>query len=340
MQTSAKRVLLEALLDQSLRRFADAPNRELRKLVDLGGTLVTGQSQKKFFDLARSMLEQDDSPYYTLVTQLVQHTDRKALKQFGIALGYDSWTRGAAQIRRQEREAGYNFPWTLIFEEGCTGAPLSPERLSRLLAEARGLGVHSFFFRLVGDCVPLDTVLELAEECPDCAFLLLLDPEALPERSGPVLAAHPNCLSLLKAGAGCALEDLAGLLYDRRALFGLWESYGPGCCPDAGRIDALCELAAQLGAPLALFSAEDGCTDEECRSTGKLVCKSRLEPAAPALAADLYTDVLLIDQIISQGSCTAQVWPDGRMAVDGQLSAFDLHRHGLAQVLKTVSARL
>lgn len=342
MRKGAERVLLETLIDQSCRGFGDDPHRELRKLVDLGGTVATGRFQKSFFELAQDMLQHDDSPYYALVSGVAQHTSPQAIKQLGINVGYASWTKGAGRIRQLEAQYGHNIPWALIFEAGPGGPPLPRERLAAVLAQGRQLGIHTFFFFGLEQGVPLRTILALAEEFDDCAFILLLTAQGLPQGAAPLLARHPNCLPCLQADTGCATEELLAQLYRLKALFGLWVPYGQQDLPvllggEPTGLAGCAELAAELSAPLVVLAARPGCTASARQAVGEAAYQARLAPSQPTLLMDLYSDVVRIDQIISSGSCLAQVWPDGRVAVDGRTAPMGLDGHTLRAVLASAA---
>ena len=336
MMKGAQRVLLETMIDRSLRGLQEDPHRELRKLVDLADTLMTSPAQKHYSQLVQELLANESSPYYILGTSLVQHTSRENLKCVGVNVGYESWCRGAKLIRQLESEYGHNVPWTLVFEAGKGGAALPRERLTAILAQARQMGIHTFVFRVLPGGIDLRTVLSLSNRFEDCAFVLITRAGDLSADADVRLSMHPNCITFLQAEATCAAEEMITRLRRRKVLYALWAPY------DAARADALTapgamEAAAQTAsdadAPLLLLCAEPGCTPEQCRAVGQAASAARMAPTLPVLPVDLYTDLLLVDRTISSGGCLAQIWPDGRVAINGTPAKKNLAAHTLRAVL-------
>ena len=94
-----RRMLVEGVIDRSLRAIRDDPRRGLRKLVDMGADCATGRLQKRFLRMAQDMLENEDSPYYDMVVSAAEAVDHHKIKTFGINFGWNCLTVGAGQIR-------------------------------------------------------------------------------------------------------------------------------------------------------------------------------------------------------------------------------------------------
>ena len=67
------RSLLEATIDKALRDLQTDPERSVRNLVDLAQSFSNGRFQKNFFSIIQSLLEDQDSAYYTLVRLSLIH---------------------------------------------------------------------------------------------------------------------------------------------------------------------------------------------------------------------------------------------------------------------------
>ena len=113
-----RRMLVEGVIDRSLRAIQDDPRRGLRKLVDMGADCATGRLQKRFLRMAQDMLENEDSPYYDMVVSAVEAVDHHKIKTFGINFGWNCLTVGAGQIRDYEKAHGHNVPWELTLHIG------------------------------------------------------------------------------------------------------------------------------------------------------------------------------------------------------------------------------
>ena len=87
--------MIEAAVDRGIREMQEDPKRSVRKLADLGRQFSRGRFQKNFFDLSQTLLQDDNSPYYTILSRLTRETNHETLKKFGVNIGYTSWTYGA-----------------------------------------------------------------------------------------------------------------------------------------------------------------------------------------------------------------------------------------------------
>ncbi|HAE92634.1 MAG TPA: hypothetical protein DCG60_08345, partial [Tissierella sp.] len=116
MEDKLTKVMLEIAIERAFKEIELKSKRGIRNLVDLGAHFAKGRFQKDFYNIAQIMLENENSPYYKLVFNIVQNVDHNILKTFGINLGLNSWTYGAKKIRQYEEKKGYNVPWTIIFD--------------------------------------------------------------------------------------------------------------------------------------------------------------------------------------------------------------------------------
>ena len=168
------RDLVEATVRRVLAGVRTDPERELRKLVDLGADVSRGRFQRRFLTAAQHLLEDPDSSYYAIARELLSRADFDRLVAFGMALGYDGCTRGARLIRQIEAEHGFNIPWALSLE--TESARLSGGELDRwtaLIAEGTRLGIHAYLLR----CDDPAAAVPLAARQKNCAFLLFVRPD-------------------------------------------------------------------------------------------------------------------------------------------------------------------
>ena len=95
--------LIESAMGNGIRYIEDNPQRGIRNLLDLGEYFASGRFQKSFFDIAHEMLNNENSFYYYKIGDLVRNTNHRTLANFGINLGYNSFTYGASKIREYEK---------------------------------------------------------------------------------------------------------------------------------------------------------------------------------------------------------------------------------------------
>lgn len=116
MENSMSRILIETTVRQTLKGLKENPKRSIRNLVDMSLHFSEGRFQSHFFQTARTMLEHEDSAYYSLAEHSTSHIETEHLVKFGMNLGYNSCTWGAQRIRRNEQRLGFNIPWTVLFQ--------------------------------------------------------------------------------------------------------------------------------------------------------------------------------------------------------------------------------
>lgn len=115
MENSMSRILIETTARQTLKGLKENPKRSIRNLVDMALHFSEGRFQSRFFQTAHTMLEHEESAYYTLIEDAVNHIETEHLVKFGMNLGYNSCTWGAQRIRMNEKRLGFNIPWTVLF---------------------------------------------------------------------------------------------------------------------------------------------------------------------------------------------------------------------------------
>ena len=304
------RGILLSLVDRILRELEHDPERTIRKLVDLGGQFAKGRFQSYFFDLVQTMLDNEESAYYDLVRRAAFEVDREALKNFGVALGYNSCTVGARRIRALEGERHYDIPWALMLHVGQAAGALTPEDYRRIVDEGMADGVYSYIFYAQDKDLDLRFVLELAERYPDCAFLLAMDPACATPEFVSRLCDLCNLMVALDS-QGEDFEEAALRLRKARRFYACHRLYRDE--RDAADIEsgAWAAAAAAAGCAFAFAHADDGCADALCDRVKEYIQTTRKAQTQAVILSDYYTDHLFIDGVISGVSCFIGVRPDG-----------------------------
>lgn len=302
--------MVELAVDRGIREIGSDPHRGFRKLVDMGGLFAAGRFQKRFFAQMQTLLEREDSPYYDMVRRAAANVDSRHLKTFGMALGWESWTVGAERIRRFEAQRGYNIPWSLSFRLGGGAGAMTASDYRRVLAEARAKGICTYFFFLGGDREGLSMALDLAGGQSECAFLLLVPPDLLDPAAQRAAARRDNAVLLLDAGDPGWPRAARRLREDRR-LYGLYRTYRSQA--EAGELTAGAWVEGILGdaGPILLCVAGPECPDTAREQVSAWTEEARRGQRWPLLPMDYHADVLLVDQVISDGERFLAAGPDG-----------------------------
>ena len=94
------RALIDTTVARAMVEMDADPKRSVRKLCDLGRQFSRGRFQNQIFAIFQDLLRNDESPYYQAIDFLLRSNDPEALRQFGINIGYNSFTYGAQEAER------------------------------------------------------------------------------------------------------------------------------------------------------------------------------------------------------------------------------------------------
>ena len=96
MGEGMSRVLIETMVRKGIREMQEDPERTARNLVDMAIHFSPeGRFARELFGSAQRMLADEQSGYYALVSDVVNHMDPQRLLTFGMLVGYDGFTLGA-----------------------------------------------------------------------------------------------------------------------------------------------------------------------------------------------------------------------------------------------------
>ena len=84
------RSVIRLELARAFRGMESNPKRTLRKLADLGKVCARGSVQKEIFGIFQQCLRYKDSPYFSVMQNLVRNVSAENLTTFGMNLGYNS----------------------------------------------------------------------------------------------------------------------------------------------------------------------------------------------------------------------------------------------------------
>lgn len=323
--------MIEAAVDRGIREMQEDPKRSVRKLADLGRQFSRGRFQKNFFDLSQTLLQDDNSPYYTILSRLTRETNHETLKKFGVNIGYTSWTYGASLIRSYEKEHGYDVPWT-VFMHYLPDGPLGLKQIGGLIEEGRSIGIYTYFIYLEEMPEDWTGLTELFHSFDNSAFLLFLPDRELEDGDADLLS---GCRNLLVSAeiASCYRENIR-LLKQRGCIVANHYYYYSSDPEEITRQVKDCD------SPLLLFIARDDCMPEDRRRVADAVYDIRYHPEFPVFPVELHSDFRRVDQIISGRTCLLEVEANGKVSLpDGSfLSALDPDMT-LAGLLRKISGQ-
>lgn len=127
-----------------VKKLERGPQKKHPELGRHGFAIFQRKIPKPFFETAHTMLENENSAYYDLIYNAINHIETEHLIKFGMNLGYNSFTWGAQHIRTNENVLGFNIPWVIFFQMD------QPECLEHLnqyheaIKEGEELGIYSW----------------------------------------------------------------------------------------------------------------------------------------------------------------------------------------------------
>lgn len=311
MENSMSRILIETTVRQTLKGLKEDPKRSIRNLVDMALHFSEGRFQSRFFQTARTMLEHEESAYYTLIEDAVSHIETEHLVKFGMNLGYNSCTWGAQRIRMNEKRLGFNIPWTVLFQMDASQYSAHLPQYDLAIQEGEQLGIYSWI--LLSHSDPLE-LFPLIEHHPNSAFFLFCRPEdmtpAILDKLAPVKHLMPVVRWDNGADAACTTLRNAQLPYS------VYYPYSQKDLPFILNGD-LFRKTQQQHPLFTVLAAKPDCPANSQHLAHQSAIQARTGQSFQTVPWELSYDTQSLDEIISDDACC--VFFDGK----GQLSTLD-----------------
>lgn len=332
MEDTMPRLLIETTVRQTLKGLQEDPKRSVRNLLDMALQFSKGRFQSGFFRTARTMLENENSAYYTLVQDAAAHIETEHLVRFGMNLGYNSCTWGAHRIRANEKRLGFNIPWTVLLSLDGTPAPDRFQRYHKVLTEGEQLGIYTWM--LFAREIRLPELLALLRQHPDSAFFLFCPSGAVGEAFVEAAARCCNMMPVLCLDENA--EAACPLLRENRLPYSVWLPYAR---PEAAALadGDLLDRAQQLHPVFTGLMPRPDCPPDIQTGVSRAVTSVRDGQYFATIPWEMYTDTCRLDEIISDDACWAAFDGEGSLRLPGpgrQAQAPNLFRDGLREVLR------
>lgn len=332
MENNTSRIIIETVIKKTLKELKDSPQRSIRNLVDMALQFSTGRFHRNFFEIAQTMLQNETSPYYELIEDIVCNVNSEKLLRFGINLGYNSCTVGAKTIREKELREQYNIPWiiSLHLDSFCFNA--HQQEYQRLIQKGEEMGIYTWALIPTRQTINL---LSIIQKYPDSAFILFCRPEECTTTFLESIAQYDNVMLAVRYDEG--IRKACKLCREAKLLYSVYFRYTE---KDAEYImDGEIFRAAQEVHPVftALYAEQD-CTDTTKKAIYEMVKKAREQQLFQTFVLEITYDICYIDQIISNDACLAEFDTDGYLhsAKDGEKAKeLNLFENDLEHILKS-----
>lgn len=261
--------------------------RQLRNYVDLCAFLAKHPLARTFFSYAQTVLEEPDTPYYTLTKRLIDTVSENTLCTVGVNFGFVSMLHGSKKLAEYAGQ-GRNVSWLTFTTDA------DPE-LAASVEAGEDLGSFLWSIYVKG---PLEAnLLQLIAAHPQCTFQLTLHPEALSEEIAVRLAALPNVMPSIYLTEPCltpAAKKAFSLLTQNHMLSAafLWlDSVQSSKAPEPGWLEELSDFT-----PLCVCSRKPGMTLQQSEYLRKQIWANRLHGNGRLFLIDLESDLRVINQ--------------------------------------------
>ncbi len=333
MKKDIKRAIIEMTVERGLREINEDPRRSIRKLADYGKQFGKGRFMQEIHAHYQDLLRNDESPYYSAIELILKHTSMRALKDFGINLGYNSLTKGGKIARKAIEKNGFMIPWNIYISlDSESDKSLSPHDLIPVIARCRKLGIFTFVLELVNDLTYMESAISLFNMYDDCAFMLLLPDCELSEETADKLMLVTNVLSFVNV-SGVNNYSNALLLKSRKIWYGTYDKYNEDSFKDIP-IEEKIKDHIEFESPFVLLAAEDGTSTDCIFDNSNAVKKTRLEPKYPLFTFDLWGDSLKINDLVSGTKCFVHVTDSGIIHTNTKDLTFTNNAFDIESVLK------
>lgn len=330
MTAKTSRIIIKTFVKTALKDADESPERCTRNLVDMALHFSKGRFQQEFFEMARAMLNNENSPYYPLIEDTLRHMDKEKLIEFGMNLGYNGCTQGAHIVRKIKRTENINVPWLLFLNID----PSCEDLLSRYQAvfdQGKELGIYVYF--LYTDKEP-EKLLPLIKHNPDCAMILLCHSASVTEDFAVAAESLDNML------IGVDYDDSADaaclVLRDHRLLYSVYRRYRE---KESEEIlsGSYARFAEELHCPFVAVLAEPDCSTSVRENVYKAIVGARVAQKYRTIPLDLLYDTERVGNIISPPSSVIGFKPDGtiyNLDTKGNPVSHNIFQESLRNILK------
>ena len=219
------RALIDTTVARAMVEMDADPKRSVRKLCDLGRQFSRGRFQNQIFAIFQDLLRNDESPYYQAIDFLLRSNDPEALRQFGINIGYNSFTYGAQILRQKQKELSFAVPWVVKLRlDSRIPDTYDSSFFASVVRTGLTYGIYSYQLRSMDHHEDMESYLAVIQSHPECAFLWFLSDTPLTEKQQKLLLSCPNLMVSLPIDAP-STASMAKALRRQKTLFGMHKVY-------------------------------------------------------------------------------------------------------------------
>ena len=330
MTAKTSRIIIKTFVKTALKDADDSPERCTRNLIDMALHFSKGRFQQEFFEMARTMLNNENSPYYPLIEDTLRHMDKEKLIEFGMNLGYNGCTMGAHIVRKIKRTENINVPWLLFLNIAASDEELLTN-YQPIFDQGKELGIYVYFLYTDDDPIKL---LPLIKKNPDCAIILMCRSASVTEDFAEAAETVNNMLIGVKYDDNT--DSACLVLRDHKLLYSVYRMYTD---KDSEEIlsGSYARFTEEMHCPFTAVIAESTCSTQISENVYKAVVGARVAQKYRTIPIDLGYDSERVGNIISPPSSVIGFKPDGaiyNLDNDGKPMTHNIFKESLRDILK------
>ena len=120
----------------------------------------------------QEFLQNQNSAYYDLITDLTDHVDKHILSTFGMNVGYNGCTRGVKRIREVEDLENFSVPLSLSMSLDEEKLAEKDSIYQEIIRQGKALGIYVYLLKL--EKGQPGGVAFSSEKNWDCAFVIFV----------------------------------------------------------------------------------------------------------------------------------------------------------------------
>jgi len=314
--------IIELAINKGLQDMQEDLQRGVRRLVDLGSVFATGNHQRDFLRKAKNIFKDKNSPYFAVLSFLINNVDPKIIKTCGLNLGYNSWTYGAAKIRTYNQAGMENIPWFLLFDfRPKTDTVLTSKEVSAILTAGQDIGIYCGLFFIRQESY-LETLIPTLSEHRDNTFLLFVPAELITARLAAIIAEAANIVIVLETSTANDnrqnknAADAAEHLLKKKCLYGAYVFYNDHNL-DYIMAHSYSKQIEELQCPFAFLIQENNDLGQKEQQFDAFLQQARELVPNNLFLFDFYQDLAYVNRLISAKAPFLAIKPDGTIAFNG-----------------------
>ena len=304
--------MIDKIVERKIEEMAKSPDTAIRQLLNYSSHFSFSRFKVPIFSILQHLLANKDSQYHIMLQNLLNNTTHSAIKNLGINLGYNSWTKGAQAVRATAQKAGYCIPWIIIFrwnpEKSNT---VNLKNMSRFIRDGNKIGIYAFCIRQEVPHQSFGEIFNIFSKHSDSTFFWLLPNQMLAPVHLDMIRKCENVLTLFDGEGSYSLRN-SSMLRERKALYGIYHIYSSFNTSEM-RPDQWLDYYKMYQSSFIFMLPSDSCSEEDQKEASSFIYDARLHQKFPYYIVDFYSDIKEISRMISGTDCYLEIDSSGQV---------------------------